>query len=144
VRAGRVVAASVALALWTFGAELGPSLHLALHATLAPHTHGASVPAQAEPLACHDEGVGAHCHRAPRRSTRGWDRPADRHDAARSESPRHGAGSLAHRAVAFLRPPPPLQPLAESPFVALAPVSEHVSLRAHDVPRAPSTRGPPA
>jgi hypothetical protein len=141
---GRVVAASAALTLWLVGAELGPSLHLAWHASLAPHTHGAAEPAQAAPSECHDEGGGTHCHRAARRSTRGWDRPADRHDAARNKAPQHGAGALAHRAIAFLRPAPPLPPLAESPFLALAPPSVYVSLRAHALPRAPSMRGPPA
>jgi hypothetical protein len=141
-RVVRVVAASAALTLWVLGAELGPSLHLAFHASLAPHTHG---PVEASPASdrCHDEGAGAHCHRAPRRSTRGWDRPAEAHDAASDEGPEHGAQSIAHRAVAFLRPALPVSPVVEAPFTALAPAPWHVSLRAHARRCAPTTRGPP-
>jgi hypothetical protein len=139
-----VFAACAALTLWVLGAELAPSLHLALHASLAPHTHDA-VPREASAEArCHDEGSGQHCHRARRRSTRGWDRPADAQDVARSREPAHGDGSLAHRAIAFLRPAPGMAPLVVAPFVALSPSFVLPSLRGHAPARAPSTRGPPA
>jgi hypothetical protein len=139
----RVFASFAALTLWVLGAEVAPSLHLAWHAALAPHTHDAAPRDASAEGRCHDEGAGAHCHHAPRRSTRGWDRPADAQDAARPREPAHGDGSLAHRALAFLRPAPGMAPLVEAPFVALAPPFVQASLRGHAPARAPSTRGPP-
>ncbi len=149
----RVAASLTALWIWVLGAEVAPHVHLALHASLAPHTHAASVEARAAGGAaagrCHDEGGGAHCHRVRRASTRGWDRPAARGEALRAADPAygdgaHGAGALAHRQAAFLRPASAAAPLVEAPFVALAARAYPASHRTYGIPRAPAMRGPPA
>jgi len=142
--------ALAATTLWVAFVELLPGAHLALHSSLAVHTHaGASTIADAAAEAtsgarCHDDEAGAHCHRAARRSVLGWDRPADLRDTARAVDPAHGAGSLAHRGLAFQRPALTLAPLAPAPFVELAHVVAPAPLRAHGLARAPQTRGPPA
>jgi len=146
----RVSLALTVTALWVAFVELLPGAHLAMHSSVAAHTHeGAATIAEGpgEPTAgarCHDEEAGAHCHRAARRSALGWDRPADLHDTARAVDPAHGAGSLAHRGLAFQRPTPSLAPLTPAPFVERAPVFEATARYAHPLARAAQPRGPPA
>ena len=146
----RVSLALTVTALWVVFVELLPGAHLAMHSSLAAHTHdGAATIADGadEPTSgarCHGDDAGAHCHRAPRRSALGWDRPADLHDEARAVDPPHGAESLAHRGLAFQRPTPSLAPLAPAPFVEFARVVETAPRYAHPLARASQPRGPPA
>lgn len=143
----RAYAAFAATFLWVVGAELLPGAHLALHGSLGAHTHaGTSTVASTAQRAerCHADADGAHCHAGRKESRLGWDRAADAHDAARPLDLAHGAGSLAHRGLAFQRPALALAPLAPAPFVELLRAAAPAPLRAHGVQRAPQTRGPPA
>ncbi|MBN8609540.1 MAG: hypothetical protein J0L92_03095 [Deltaproteobacteria bacterium] len=125
VRRGRELPALGLALVWLFGVVIAPVLHLALHASLAPHTHAI---ASSDGDACHDD----HCHRA-------LDHEDDDHEAPTD----HGRGSALHGDVAALFPVPAL---VLPPFVAIGELSPP---RAHDdiveaLTMPPSrARGPP-
>lgn len=77
VRARELPALLFAL-VWLLGYEVVPLAHVAMHAQLAPHSHGVTTH-------CH----GALCH-------------ADDEGASKSSPASHGQGSLEHRGVAAL------------------------------------------
>ena len=83
-RAREIPALLFALA-WLIGVELGPALHLARHAQLAPHDHGRAR---------------THCHRDVCHE----DEPAAGEDER--STPDHGEGSLEHGGLALLVPAP--------------------------------------
>jgi hypothetical protein len=83
VTRARVLPALFFAVVWLLGYEVVPCAHLAMHARLGAHEHGAGA------MHCHDGG----CHADPRAG-------APAHRAPRS----HGAGSLEHRGVAALVP----------------------------------------
>ena len=128
--------ALVAVVLWLAGVELVPNLHLALHASLAAHTHDGDTTV----FAPHHHADGSEHrvvmragHRVHARST---------HDLALELE--HGAHSLAHHAAALQPAPAPLLvplPIDRRPLLAAAIAIIEPSSRV--VPRA-MARGPPA
>ena len=132
-----------ALLFWVVGAELLPGAHLAFHASLAAHTHDGGATNDLDASRCHSEDGAQHCHRAPRQSRLGWDRAADATPSARPLEQAHGAGSLAHRQLAFQRSAPALAPIAAAPFVELDVLGAPAPQYAYVLARAPQTRGPP-
>jgi hypothetical protein len=122
----RSAAVAVALAaVWLAGFELAPNLHIGLHDVLAHHHHDLG---HGDAAHGHDHGEFDHHH-------------DDRGDPG--DGPAHGQGSLAHRGVAVLAPPPPL---LVPPAALIGPADEPVAL-ADSVPAAPPSsvrqRGPP-
>ncbi len=88
---GKEIPALLACLIWAGGFELVPAIHLIQHAELAPHHHGE-----------HSHGGEPHTHE-------------HEHEAPDE----HGDGSLAHRGLAALSPPPALPPI-ERPFLGIA------------------------
>ena len=154
--------------VWVLGFELGPNLHLALHAHLPAHSHGESE-APAGPRVsvhygeyfhvhahggsyhahAHDPGshthsrVCPHTHQRLRRAVSGgrceWTALAPAESAPSS----HGAHSLAHRGLVLLQPPPPpifSAPLDTEPVAHLEPSTDQLRTRRPLVMR---VRGPP-
>jgi hypothetical protein len=107
VRRGRELPALGLVMVWLFGVVIAPVLHLALHASLAPHAH-AIASTSGEP--CHDD----HCH------------AVIDHDDDDEAPADHGRGSALHGDVAALFPAPPF---VLPPFVA---ISELSPPRQHD------------
>ena len=126
MRLGRELPALGLVGLWLFGAVLAPLVHIAMHGSLAPHSHGTSL----EAGSCHD----GHCH------------DEDAHEATRSDDDpsEHGRGSLAHGDLAALFPAPAL---ILPPFVAIgerARPAELCGVRDALAPPPTLARGPPA
>jgi len=120
----RVLLALMGVVLWLGGVELTPNLHIALHASLAEHTHdGDSV------IFEH-----AHAHRAQTLAER-------RHELAlRLE---HGAHSLAHHHIAMQPAAPPLlAPLPVDRRPVFLQELAIIELHSRVVPRA-KARDPP-
>lgn len=160
----RTAVALVAVLAWLACVELGPGLHVGLHAALAPHTHDGDRAADGghpgEPvirisrvagsaeldrgLHVHD-GAAPHVHgpgeaghaRAQRRRAMPWDELAPPHDVG------HGQHSVAHRCVLFATPAPALAlppPVWISTVVAIA---ERPAPAVVAPELEPSSRGPP-
>lgn len=140
--------------VWLFGVEVGPGLHVALHAHLPGHSHGgARVAGAADELVVtvHTDGVHAHGGLTHRHDG-GLDPsagfaldplPDDTVGSQRPVGPDHGAHSLAHRAMAIAAAPPPaLHPL---PIVrSVVPTCPHLArLVAIAPPPDDAARGPP-
>jgi len=123
VRHGRDLPALALACLWVFGVIVAPVLHLALHASLASHSHATIVE--------HD----GHRHTLPR---------AAEDDDTRDESPTdHGRGSPLHGDVAALFPAPAF---VLPPFVAIGERAEPTPLEIlHGLLPPPQSvaRGPP-
>lgn len=120
----RALPALIFALVWLLGYEVVPCAHLAMHARLGAHVHGASA------LHCHD-GV---CH---------GDALAQK-PARRADPRSHGAGSLEHRGVAALVPDLAIHLPA---MVAVGEVVAPVALVDRTVVFAsasPPVRGPPA
>jgi hypothetical protein len=141
---GRRVLAGAAVALWMLGFELVPGLHIALHDRLGGHDHadahdshaGARADGHGPFRGQVQTGPGDRDHGHAHRHAVGEDqhghelaatvdagpRPFDSITAPRptGRDPGHGAGSLAHRGLAAVDPPPParlpdLHPVDTSP-----------------------------
>lgn len=127
----RRLLAGAAVALWMLGFELIPGLHIALHDRLAGHDHADAhdnhAGAQADghgpfrgqvQTGRGDRGDHGHGHRHPGDDQHGHElaatvdagpRPFDSLTLPRphDRGPGHGTGSLAHRGLAAVDPPPP-------------------------------------
>ena len=128
--------ALVAAVLWLAGIELVPNLHLALHASLAAHTHDGDTTV----FAPHHHADGSEHRVVMRAGHRVHARGT--HDLALELE--HGAHSLAHHAAALQPAPAPLLvplPIDRRPLLAAAIAIIEPSSRV--VPRA-MARGPPA
>ncbi|MBT8495652.1 MAG: hypothetical protein KJO07_21570 [Deltaproteobacteria bacterium] len=134
--------ALAACLLWVFGFELVPNLHVGFHDLLAAHSHGGSE-AAAEHYGF--KGPRTAGRKGPRKQRRAHshgdgDHGDHAHDHDDShDSPEHGEGSLAHRGLATLAPPPALT----RPFIA-PPVSAPTRAEAdhhRTSPAAPVARG---
>jgi hypothetical protein len=120
----RVLLTLVAAMLWLLGVEVAPNLHLALHDSLAAHTHEGDAT-----IFAHD----GHTHRV-----------------AKHRSPRdlaldleHGAHSLAHHHLALHPAPPPvLAPLPVDVEPTIVEQAAIVEPRSRALVRA-IARGPP-
>lgn len=124
-RPGRRLEAALALLVWALGGELMPLAHVALHAALPGHDHGARV---------HDHGEGPHRHEGPGAAAAERD-PASPEDA-------HGDGSFAHRDLAAA--PSALALPAIAPARLGAPLSRREPARpAERSALRASARGPP-
>lgn len=151
----------LALALcvaWLLGVELLPDLHLAMHDRLAAHDHGAGPGGDGAPLVYvhldptwHSHGDGAHRHDgAAHHGAPGPASPArhginapDTGPPDHGTAPRHGAHSLAHRALAIASPPPAIVeplPIARLEVPTAAVVARRVTVAP---PPPPAARGPP-
>ncbi|UJR80834.1 hypothetical protein [Sandaracinus amylolyticus] len=121
-RAREIPALLFALA-WLVGFEVGPALHLARHASLGAHEHGA--------------GAATHCHDGVCHDDEGSERDE-------RPAPDHGAGSLEHGGLAALAPAPVLAALI-GPCIAeiVTPAREVERVSAPRVER-PRARAPPA
>jgi len=127
--------ALVAAVLWLAGVELVPNLHLALHASLAAHTHDGDTTV----FAPHHHADGSEHRVVMRAGHRVHARGT--HDLALELE--HGAHSLAHHAAALQPAPAPLLvplPIDRRPLLAAAIAIIEPSSRV--VPRA-MARGPP-
>jgi hypothetical protein len=157
-RRRRSALALVAVLAWLVGVEVGPGLHVGLHATLAPHTHAGDVVTsetrheggmvirvsrvagsaeqRGEPHA-HDGGA-PHVHdRGAARRAMPWDL------LGQPDDPGHGRHSLAHRTVLFATPAPAL-PVPAPVWISSAielPSRAIAVVAAADLE--PSSRGPP-
>lgn len=133
MRRGRELPALGLALVWLFGVVVAPVLHLAMHASLAPHSHSVAETAIEE--SCHD----GHCHDDDASEDGSLDGDARSKDAPAD----HGRGSPLHGDVAALFPAPVL---VVPPFVAMAersmpPCSDDV---VDALPAPPSlARGPP-
>jgi len=116
---GRELPALIACAVWLAGFEVAPVLHVAQHADLAPHAHGAP----------HTHAHGGEAHR---------------HDADPEPDPEHGEGSLLHRGLAAHTAPPAVPPVDPPWSVAVLPRFEAPAAPATVDPAVPRARGPPA
>jgi hypothetical protein len=128
--------ALVAAVLWLAGVELVPNLHLALHDSLAAHTHDGDTTV----FAPHHHADGSE-HRVVMRAGHRV-RTHSRHDLALELE--HGAHSLAHHAAALQPAPAPILvplPIDRRPVEAAAIAIIEPSSRV--VPHA-TARGPPA
>jgi len=116
------------VALWIFGVVVAPLVHIALHGSLALHTHDGAISHEA---ACHED----HCHDAP---------AALDGEQGEDEAPLdHGRGSQLHGDLAALFPAPAL---VIPPFVAIGERAQPVPLGdvVEALPPPPSlARGPP-
>lgn len=101
-RAREIPALLFALA-WLIGVQVGPALHLARHAQLAPHDHGRPA-AHCHGDVCHDDERADEDREAP--------------------APDHGEGSLEHGGLAVLAPAPVIAALPG------APIAEMLALKA--------------
>lgn len=138
----REIPALLFVLVWVLGFEVVPTLHLAMHASLGAHTHGATH--------CH----AGFCHADDEASGDETDAVAHdgatQHDGAQAQkapphsSRSHGQGSLAHRGVAALAPElavlvPELLLVGELPL----PEAPVVYAASFEAPRPPA-RAPPA
>jgi hypothetical protein len=108
--------------IWLLGYEVVPFAHLAMHAQIGAHVHGASTHCHGD--VCHGESVDG--------------KPDDASDPVS-----HGAGSLEHRGVAALASDlrvfvPELMLVGELPLVP-----PHVARIETFEPTTPPARGPP-
>jgi len=128
--------ALVAAVLWLAGVELVPNLHLALHDSLAAHTHEGATTV----FAPHRHADGSDHRVVLRAGHRVRTRPS--HDLALQLE--HGAGSVAHHAAALQPAPAPiLAPLPVDRRATTAPEIAIIEPSSRVVPRA-MARGPPA
>ena len=120
------------LFVWLLGYEALPLAHIALHAQLAPHTHG-----EVDATLVHCHGDLCHSEDRPDRERGG--------KAAPQESPTsHGQNSLEHRGLAALAPGLIVFALE---LTLIAELENHVAPRARAVAFAsvsPPVRGPPS
>ncbi|AKF06556.1 hypothetical protein DB32_003705 [Sandaracinus amylolyticus] len=121
-RAREIPALLFALA-WLVGFEVGPALHLARHASLGAHEHGARAATHCHDGVCHEDDGASERHERP--------------------APDHGAGSLEHGGVAALAPAPVLGALV-GPCIAeiVAPERDAQAAPTARAERA-RARGPP-
>jgi hypothetical protein len=134
-RTARVIALVAAL-LWVTGVELVPNLHLALHASLAAHTHEGDTTV----FTPHHHADGSEHRVVMRAGHRVHARSA--HDLALELE--HGAHALAHHAMALQPAPAPiLVPLPIDRRPTLTPEIAIIEPSSRVVPRA-MARGPPS
>jgi hypothetical protein len=138
-------------ALWVLGFELGPGLHMALHDRLARHQHGHVHHDDSG----HGHGHGrGHAHGHGHGHGHGHDHDrgeGDDHDRGEGErgsgggqdDPQHGEGSLAHRGVAALDPPPPPDLPAVLPSAIAPRPLEPITAARSARPLVVRGRGPP-
>lgn len=159
---GRAQLSLAAALLWLWGFELGPSLHLALHAVIGAHWHsddgshaafgGDSIHDDGDADHAHDEGHGhGHWH-GHGHGHEHWHAEAERRSDASAEPTNpevralalgHGQHSLLHRGIAVLQPPPATPPVPEA---LLQRLESARPLFTGPRPRTPETlraRGPP-
>lgn len=125
MRRGRELPALGLALLWTFGVIVAPALHLALHASAAPHAHGVQIVEHAGHR--HETSVDPRVDGAS-----DDDDPID-----------HGRGSPLHGDVAALFPAPAF---VLPPFVAIGERAQPSPLEALHAILAPPlyvARGPP-
>jgi hypothetical protein len=144
--------AVIACSLWALCFEVLPNLHLGLHDHLAPHSHDGDTPqADAAPTGPrikvsyaprHRHSDGSYHVDASAADT-GYAADGD-HAKAPRPTTRHGAHSLAHRALALQTPPPVItEPLPVPRTVAW--IEPAIEATPHLAPApAASARGPPA
>jgi hypothetical protein len=141
--------AVVATLLWLLGFEVLPNLHLAVHAELAPHDHGAAVTTNADGLRVtvtfgghrHDDGSWHH-HEDDARDV-GTTASGEHDGATAPRAPDHGTHSLAHRTLALHAPPP----VVTAPLPVTRTLT-WIEIARDDAPRSPAAptavaRGPP-
>ena len=133
--------AIAAILLWIGGIEVGPNLHVALHARLAPHVHDAVTGAVVR-VAFGAGSVAERPHVHPTgRSTRPARRRAAR--ALRLDVARAGDSPHLHGILAWSAPPPPITHAIAVDRVAIA-IAAHAPIDPISFsPGRAVARGPP-
>jgi hypothetical protein len=144
--------ATLAALLWTFGYEIGPALHVSLHARLPEHRHGARG-AERDPAADLHGHPHGHSHAHGHAHSHSHAQPHPRSDARERSERRgrfvepapatHGAHSLEHRGVLASRPPPATPKVPPASIGELRYVRSLRSLVTARVPDVVRARGPP-
>lgn len=145
--ARRVTALGLCLA-WLLGFELGPDLHQAVHARLAPHHHdgdraeGPVIAVHTDGDVHHHGGV-AHRHEGAAPAPRPQLGPDQLGLLPVETAPGHGAHSAAHRGLALATAPPVLT--APLPVVrTIVPTAALAAASPADAPTPiAAARGPP-
>jgi hypothetical protein len=138
--------------IWALGFELGPNLHVALHAHLAHHHHHhghghGHAPSGATSTALHwvpADGARVEAGAEGTAADGQWRADGRAIGPERTDDPGHGEHSLAHRDLALAEPPPPpaIDAMALVGFApAAAMPAETPRSRGPDTVR---QRGPPA